>query len=72
MKRKRQFIKLYYYYKYSANKIANEYNNFMNSICLECKCYSREYRQFISLYQNNTIDKFFRVERIKHKLYSYK
>lgn len=71
MKRKKQFIKLYYYYKCSIKKVAGGYNKFMNSICLDCKCYTVEYKRYIALYQNNTVDKYLRMERIKYKLSKY-
>ena len=71
MKRKRQFIKLYYYYKYSIEENNNKYAKFMNSINLHSKCYSKEYIHYISLYQKNTIDKILRMGNIKYKLLQY-
>lgn len=71
MRRRRQFIKLYYYYKYSIEENNNQYAKFMNSINLNCKCYSKEYIHYIALYQNNTVNKILRMERIKYKLSKY-
>jgi len=71
MRRKKQYIKLYHYYTYSENEIAGEYNKFMNSICLDCKCYTVKYKRYISLYQNNIVNKYLRVGRIKYKLSKY-
>ena len=71
MKRKKQFIKLYHYYKYSIEENNNQYAKFMNSINLNCKCYSKEYIHYITLYQKNTINKILRMERIKYKLSKY-
>lgn len=71
MKRKKQFIKLYHYYKYSIEENNNQYAKFMNSINLNCKCYSEKYRHYVALYQNNTVNKILRMERIKYKLSKY-
>lgn len=71
MKRKRQFIKLYYYYKYSIEENNNKYAKFMNSINLYSKCYSKEYLHYIALYQKNTINKILRMENIKYRLLQY-
>jgi hypothetical protein len=71
MKRKKQFIKLYHYYKYSIEENNNKYAKFMNSINLNCKCYSQKYIHYIALYQKNTINKILRMERIKYKLSKY-
>ncbi len=69
--REKQYIKLYYYYKYSLYKNQHEYLKFCNSICLNCKCYSEEYIHYITLYQNNTVNKILRMENIKYKLLQY-
>lgn len=71
MKRKKQFIKLYHYYKYSIEENNNQYAKFMNSINLNCKCYSEKYIHYVALYQNNTVNKILRMERIKYKLLKY-
>lgn len=71
MKRKKQFIKLYHYYKYSIEENNNQYAKFMNNINFNCKCYSEKYIHYVALYQNNTINKILRMERIKYKLSKY-
>lgn len=71
MKRKKQFIKLYHYYKYSIEENNNQYAKFMNSINLYSKCYSKEYIHYIALCQKNTINKILRMENIKYRLLQY-